>query len=58
MCDYGGGGRAPVRAWLLELSDDDRKTVGKDIAKAEFGWAVGMPSCRSMGAGYSKFAAA
>jgi len=40
-----------VRDWLLELGDDDRKTVGKDIAKAEFGWPIGMPSCRSMGAG-------
>jgi phage-related protein len=40
-----------VREWLLELDDDDRRTIGKDIAKAEFGWPVGMPSCRSMGAG-------
>ncbi len=44
-------GRAPVRDWLLELGDDDRRTIGKDIAKAEFGWPIGMPSCRGMGAG-------
>jgi len=44
-------GRVPVRDWLLELGDDDRRTIGKDIAKAEFGWPIGMPSCRSMGAG-------
>ena len=44
-------GRAPVREWLLELGDDDRRTLGKDIAKAEFGWPIGMPSCRGMGAG-------
>jgi phage-related protein len=44
-------GRAPVRDWLLQLKDDDRRTIGKDIAKAEFGWPIGMPSCRSMGAG-------
>ena len=44
-------GRAPVRDWLLGLGDDDRRTIGKDIAKAEFGWPIGMPSCRSMGAG-------
>jgi len=44
-------GRAPVRDWLLELGDDDRRSIGKDIAKAEFGWPIGMPSCRSMGAG-------
>ena len=40
-----------MRDWLLELGDDDRRTIGKDIAKAEFGWPIGMPSCRSMGAG-------
>ncbi|HUZ13529.1 MAG TPA: type II toxin-antitoxin system RelE/ParE family toxin [Caulobacteraceae bacterium] len=28
--------------WLLELGDDDRRTIGKDIAKAELG------RCRSM----------
>lgn len=44
-------GRAPVRDWLLKLGGDDRRTIGKDIAKAEFGWPIGMPSCRSMGAG-------
>jgi len=44
-------GRAPVRDWLLRLGDEDRRTIGKDIAKAKFGWPIGMPSCRSMGAG-------
>ena len=44
-------GRAPVREWLLGLGDNDRRTIGKDIAKAEFGWPIGMPSCRGMGAG-------
>jgi hypothetical protein len=29
----------------------DRVTIGKDIAKAEFGSPIGMPSCRAMGAG-------
>ena len=44
-------GRAPVREWLLELGTNDRRTIGKDIAKAEFGWPIGLPSCRAMGAG-------
>lgn len=44
-------GRAPVREFLLDLADADRRTLGKDIAKAEFGWPIGMPSCRPMGAG-------
>jgi phage-related protein len=42
-------GRRPVREWLLELSDADRRVVGKDIQKVEFGWPIGMPYCRSLG---------
>ena len=30
-------GRIPVRDWLLELSDEDRKAIGDDIRTAEFG---------------------
>ena len=30
-------GRAPVREFLLDLAAADRVTIGKDIAKAEFG---------------------
>jgi phage-related protein len=41
-------GRQPVREWLLDLSAEDRKTAGTDIAKVEFGWPVGLPSCRPM----------
>jgi phage-related protein len=44
-------GRNPVRNWLVELSDDDRRVVGKDIQKVEFGWPLGMPYCRSLGNG-------
>jgi phage-related protein len=44
-------GRASVRDWLLELADSDRRRIGKDIAKAEFGWPIGLPSCRGTGAG-------
>lgn len=38
----------PVREWLLELSQSERKAIGDDIRTAEFGWPVGMPLCRSM----------
>jgi antitoxin HicB len=31
-------GKMPVREWLLDLSDDDRKVIGDDIRTAEFGW--------------------
>lgn len=45
------GGNEPVREWLKSLNDDDRQTIGVDIATAEFGWPVGMPVCRSLGKG-------
>ncbi len=45
------GGAEPVRDWLKALSAEDRKTVGTDIATVEFGWPVGMPTCRAMGKG-------
>jgi phage-related protein len=46
-----GAGRRPVREWLLELPDNDRRIVGKDIQKVEFGWPIGMPYCRPLGNG-------
>jgi phage-related protein len=44
-------GRCPVREWLFELSRDDRRVIGKDIQKVEFGWPIGMPYCRNLGRG-------
>ncbi|WP_454850272.1 type II toxin-antitoxin system RelE/ParE family toxin [Rhizobium binxianense] len=44
-------GRNVVREWLLELSDSDRRIVGKDIQKVELGWPIGMPYCRPLGQG-------
>jgi len=46
-----GGGKQPVREWLHTLDEEDRRVIGYDIATAEFGWPVGMPLCRSLGAG-------
>ena len=45
------GGREPVREWLNELSREDKRTVGRDVAKVQFGWPVGMPLCRPLSAG-------
>jgi phage-related protein len=45
------GGREPVREWLNTLSRDDKRTVGRDIAKVQFGWPVGMPLCRPLSGG-------
>jgi phage-related protein len=42
-------GRKPVREWLLGLTEEDRRMVGKDIQKVEFGWPIGMPYCRLLG---------
>lgn len=44
-------GAMPVREWLLELSDEDCRVIGFDIAQVEFGWPVGMPVCRPLGGG-------
>jgi len=45
-------GNEPVRAWLKdELTADERKLVGADIMTVEYGWPIGMPTCRSMGHG-------
>ena len=44
-------GRKPVRDWLLELEDKDRRSIGFDIQTVEFGWPVGMPTCKPLGNG-------
>ena len=44
-------GKEPVREWLKDLPNDDRKVIGIDIATAEYGWPVGMPLCRSLDEG-------
>ncbi len=41
--------KKPVRDWLLELSENDRKIIGQDIATVEYAYPVGMPTCRSLG---------
>ncbi len=46
-----GSGSQPVREWLHALDEEDRRVIGFDIATAEFAWPVGMPLCRSLGAG-------
>ncbi|MET0544944.1 MAG: type II toxin-antitoxin system RelE/ParE family toxin [Caulobacterales bacterium] len=44
-------GRNHVRDWILELASEDRRTVGKDIQKVEFGWPIGRPHCAPLGHG-------
>jgi hypothetical protein len=44
-------GVQPVREWILGLTWDDRKLIGRGLQMVEFGWPLGMPYCRSLGAG-------
>jgi len=44
-------GTEPVRDWLKELDKEDRRQIGEDIKIVQFGWPVGMPTCRPMGKG-------
>jgi hypothetical protein len=36
-------GREPVREWLNELPREDKRIIGRDIAKVQFGWPMGLP---------------
>jgi len=38
----------PVREWLLDMSKEDRLAIGTDIKTVEYGWPVGMPTCKPM----------
>ena len=38
----------PVRKWLMELNQEDRKTIGEDIKLVQFRWPLGMPLVRKM----------
>ncbi|WYL99767.1 MAG: type II toxin-antitoxin system RelE/ParE family toxin [Gloeotrichia echinulata DVL01] len=44
-------GTEPVRDWLKDLEREDRYLIGADIKTVEFGWPIGMPTCRPMGGG-------
>ena len=44
-------GREPVREWLSGLPRADKRTVGRDIAKVQFGWPIGLPLCRPLAGG-------
>jgi len=44
-------GNEPVRDWLKALDPEERFLIGTDIKTVEFGWPVGMPTCRPMGSG-------
>lgn len=43
-------GKEPVKEWLKELSDTDRKIIGRDIRIVQMDWPeVGFPLIKSLG---------
>jgi phage-related protein len=44
-------GGEQVREWLKDLSDADRKAIGRDVMAVEFGWPIGLPLCRPLQGG-------
>lgn len=44
-------GHEPVRDWLVALAAEDKKIIGRDIAKVQYRWPVGLPLCRALGDG-------
>ena len=44
-------GNEPVRSWLKSMAPQDRRQIGEDIKTVEFGWPIGMPTCRPLGEG-------
>jgi phage-related protein len=36
---------------LKALPREDQRIIGRDIAKVQFGWPVGMPLCRPLSGG-------
>jgi phage-related protein len=41
----------PVREWLRDMAEADRKIIGNDLMTVQWGWPVGMPLCGPMGNG-------
>ena len=40
-----------MRDWLIELSSNDKRVIGRDISTVQFGWPIGLPVCRALGGG-------
>jgi phage-related protein len=41
-------GREPVLEWLRDLDRNDRRAIGLDLMRVQFGWPIGMPLVRSL----------
>jgi phage-related protein len=49
VCYSAETGTEPVREWLKELEQEDRRIIGADFRTVKFGWPIGMPVCRPIG---------
>ena len=45
------GGAEPVLEWLRSLDKADRRAIGLDLMRVQFGWPIGMPLVRSLKGG-------
>ena len=41
-------GKEPVRDWLKSLPAEDCRAIGTDLKTVEYGWPIGMPTCRAI----------
>jgi phage-related protein len=41
-------GGAPVLDWLRGLDKDDRRAIGLDLMRVQFGWPIGRPLVRNL----------
>jgi phage-related protein len=44
-------GNEPVREWLRALAEEERRSIGMDLLRAQWRWPIGMPLCRQLGRG-------
>jgi phage-related protein len=43
-----GPGKEPVREWLRDLSNEEKKIIGKDITKMQLLWPIGLPLVKKL----------
>ncbi|MEK8021157.1 MAG: type II toxin-antitoxin system RelE/ParE family toxin [Candidatus Parabeggiatoa sp.] len=43
--------KEPVREWLKNLPQNEKKMIGEDIMAVQYGWPIGMPLVRNLGNG-------
>jgi phage-related protein len=41
-------GREPAVEWLRDLEKEDRRAIGLDLMRVQFGWPIGMPLVRNL----------